>query len=111
MAVWPIDCIGFNPCTDPPRRVAGVPPFVPMPCDNLASNGAKLHAALAAFAHRLDPALGDWVAGEVRVPSTMVDSITPASDDALYAAKNAGRDCVREAEPPAVVLDVVRQAN
>jgi len=33
------------------------------------------------------------------------------ADDALYAAKNAGRDCVREAEPPAVVLDVVRQAN
>jgi fructuronate reductase len=67
------------------RRAAGVAPFVPMPCDNLASNGAKLHAALAAFAARLDPALGGWVAGEVRVPSTMVDSITPASDDILYA--------------------------
>ena len=25
------------------------------------------------------------------------------ADDALYAAKNAGRDCVREAEPAAVV--------
>jgi fructuronate reductase len=56
-----------------------------MPCDNLASNGAKLHAALVAFAGRLDPVLGDWVAGEISVPSTMVDSITPASDDALYA--------------------------
>ncbi|MBN9057385.1 MAG: GGDEF domain-containing protein [Rhizobiales bacterium] len=32
------------------------------------------------------------------------------ADDALYAAKNAGRDCVREAEPPAVVPDVVRRA-
>jgi diguanylate cyclase (GGDEF)-like protein len=30
------------------------------------------------------------------------------ADDALYAAKNAGRDCVREAEPPAVPLEVVR---
>jgi fructuronate reductase len=56
-----------------------------MPCDNLASNGAKLHAALVSFARRLEPALGAWVAAEVRVPSTMVDSITPASDDALYA--------------------------
>ena len=81
----PVSVIGWIVAGLAARRVAGVPPFVPMPCDNLASNGAKLHAALAAFAHRLDPALGDWVAGEVRVPSTMVDSITPASDDALYA--------------------------
>nr|WP_243848501.1 mannitol dehydrogenase family protein [Sphingomonas insulae] len=68
------------------RRAAGVAPFVPMPCDNLASNGAKLHAALVAFARVHDGALADWIAGEVRVPSTMVDSITPASDEALYAA-------------------------
>lgn len=33
------------------------------------------------------------------------------ADDALYAAKNAGRDCVREAEPAAVVLEVVRRAT
>ena len=33
------------------------------------------------------------------------------ADDALYAAKNAGRDCVRQAEPPAVVLEVVKRAN
>ncbi|MGB3875783.1 MAG: GGDEF domain-containing protein [Shinella zoogloeoides] len=33
------------------------------------------------------------------------------ADDALYAAKNAGRDCVREAEPPAIVLEVVKRAN
>ncbi|WP_411035842.1 GGDEF domain-containing protein [Shinella sp. BYT-45] len=33
------------------------------------------------------------------------------ADDALYAAKNAGRDCVRAAEPPAVVLEVVKRAN
>jgi fructuronate reductase len=68
------------------RRAAGVAPFVPMPCDNLASNGAKLHAALVAFARASDTGLADWIAGEVRVPSTMVDSITPASDEALYAA-------------------------
>ncbi|MES3152299.1 mannitol dehydrogenase family protein [Sphingomonas faeni] len=67
------------------RRDAGTAPFVPMPCDNLAANGAKLHAALVAFARARDAGLGDWIAGEVRVPSTMVDSITPASDAALYA--------------------------
>ncbi|MEG3163338.1 mannitol dehydrogenase family protein [Sphingomonas sp. PB2P19] len=67
------------------RKAAGNAPFVPMPCDNLASNGAKLHAALVAFARANDAELADWIAGEVRVPSTMVDSITPASDAALYA--------------------------
>ncbi len=67
------------------RRTAGIAPFVPMPCDNLASNGAKLHSALVAFAGRNNAPLADWIAGEVRVPSTMVDSITPASDAALYA--------------------------
>jgi len=67
------------------RRAAGTTPFVPMPCDNLASNGAKLHAALVAFAGRTDASLANWIASEVRVPSTMVDSITPASDAALHA--------------------------
>ena len=33
------------------------------------------------------------------------------ADDALYAAKNAGRDCVREAEPPPMVLEIVKRAN
>ena len=67
------------------RRRDGIAPFVPMPCDNLAQNGAKLHAALVAFARAGDAMLADWIAGEVRVPSTMVDAITPATDDALFA--------------------------
>ncbi len=67
------------------RRQGGTIPFTPMPCDNLASNGPKLHAALVAFARARDAGLADWIAGEVRVPSTMVDSITPASDPAFLA--------------------------
>jgi len=66
------------------RRTAGVAPFVAMPCDNLASNGRKLHAALVAFAAASDPELAAWIAETVRVPSTMVDSITPASDATLF---------------------------
>ncbi len=65
------------------RRSAGLRPFVPMPCDNLAANGPKLHAALVAYARASDAGLADWIEGEVRVPSTMVDSITPASDEAF----------------------------
>ncbi|WP_277969992.1 mannitol dehydrogenase family protein [Sphingomonas echinoides] len=66
------------------RHAAGEVAFVVMPCDNLANNGAKLHAALIAYAGAHDPYLAEWIAGEVRVPGTMVDSITPATDEALY---------------------------
>lgn len=65
------------------RRAASIAPFVAMPCDNLAANGAKLGAALASFARLHDPGLAAWISAEVRTPSTMVDSITPASDAAL----------------------------
>ena len=72
------------------RREQGVAPFVVMPCDNLADNGVKLLRALVTFAgarHGRD--LADWIAGEARVPSTMVDSITPAGDAALDADVHA----------------------
>lgn len=62
------------------RRAAGVAPFTVMPCDNLADNGRKLHAALVAYAGQVDAGLAAWIAAEVAVPCTMVDSITPASD-------------------------------
>jgi fructuronate reductase len=67
------------------RRARQLAPFVVMPCDNLAGNGAKVKAALVAFAQRQDAALAAWIAQSVLVPGTMVDSITPASDDALLA--------------------------
>ena len=68
-------------------------PFVLMPCDNLTNNGGKFHAALVAFVRATDdPAFADWIESEIRVPSTMVDSITPASDDALYADVAAALD-------------------
>ena len=63
------------------RRAAGLRPFTPLCCDNMVANGRKLGRAVEAFARRLDPALADWIAGEVRFPNTMVDSITPATDE------------------------------
>ncbi|WP_425441091.1 mannitol dehydrogenase family protein [Sphingomonas rubra] len=65
------------------RRAAGTAPFVILPCDNLASNGAKIRAALIAFARATDRGLADWIERQVDVRSTMVDSITPAGDEAL----------------------------
>jgi fructuronate reductase len=67
------------------RREAALAPFAVLSCDNMADNGAKLRAAAVAFARRFDSALADWIAGEVRFPCSMVDSITPASDEALLA--------------------------
>jgi fructuronate reductase len=79
----PASVIGWIVAGLAARRAAGVSPFVVLPCDNLASNGAKIRAALIAFARAADAALADWIAEHVDVRSTMVDSITPAGDDAL----------------------------
>lgn len=65
------------------RRSAGLAPFTTLCCDNMASNGGKLGAAVRAFADERHPELGRWIAGEARFPATMVDSITPATDDTL----------------------------
>ena len=61
-----------------------MPPFAVLSCDNLPDNGAVLHRALVAFAARVAIAdLARWIEAEVVCPRTMVDSITPATDDAL----------------------------
>ncbi len=67
------------------RREAGLSPFVVLSCDNLADNGAVLKRALAAYARQSDPGLARFIESEVVCPRTMVDSITPATDDALRA--------------------------
>lgn len=67
------------------RRAVGLPPFTVVSCDNLVDNGRRLGAAVAQFAHALDPDFAAWIAGEVAFPRTMVDSITPATDEALRA--------------------------
>ncbi len=66
------------------RREGGLPPFVTLSCDNLSDNGGKLGRAVAAFARAAgDDGLAEWISGQARFPRTMVDSITPATDDAL----------------------------
>ncbi|WP_425228523.1 mannitol dehydrogenase family protein [Sphingomonas sp.] len=82
----PISAIGWIVAGLAARRAAGDAPFVVMPCDNLPGNGAAVRAALIALARARDGSLADWIAGEVRVATTMVDAITPASDAALIAA-------------------------
>lgn len=108
----PASAIGWIVAGLAARRAGGMAPFTVAPCDNLASNGATVRAALIAFARARDTELADWIAGEVRVPATMVDSITPASDDALIKATAAAlgmRDTIpvqREAFTQWVIEDI-----
>ena len=81
----PVSIVGWLVLGLADRRASAMAPFTPLCCDNMVSNGRKLGRAVAAFARRLDPALADWIEAEVRFPDTMVDSITPATDDALRA--------------------------
>ncbi len=85
------------------RREAGLPPFTALCCDNMVANGRKLGAAVEALARRLDPALADWIAGEALFPNSMVDSITPATDEATRLA-------VREAIGVSDAIPVRREA-
>jgi fructuronate reductase len=67
------------------RRSQGVPPYAVLSCDNLPDNGTVLKRAMIAYARNSDPGLARWIEAEVSCPRTMVDSITPATDDALRA--------------------------
>ncbi|HVS77817.1 MAG TPA: mannitol dehydrogenase family protein, partial [Steroidobacteraceae bacterium] len=65
------------------RRERGLGPYLVVCCDNLSDNGPTLRRAVLAFAARRDAALAGWIEDGARFPRTMVDSITPATDQAL----------------------------
>jgi fructuronate reductase len=66
------------------RRATGAGGLAALSCDNLSGNGARFRrAALQFSAARGETDLARWIEGEVTFPDSMVDSITPATDDAL----------------------------
>jgi fructuronate reductase len=68
------------------RRAASAPAPSVVSCDNLTDNGGKLGRAVAALAEAQgDADLSAWLQDHVRFPNTMVDSITPATDEPLKA--------------------------
>jgi len=79
----PVSAIGYIVQSLKLRRAAGVPPYTLLSCDNLSGNGRCLARAVQHYATNISPDLGNWIAGEVRFPCSMVDSITPYSDDNL----------------------------
>jgi fructuronate reductase len=79
----PTSLIGFLVESLARRRSAGIEPPTIISCDNLVDNGSRLGRAVAQFAGCRDPGLAAWIEHEVPFPRTMVDSITPATTDAL----------------------------
>jgi fructuronate reductase len=79
----PVSLVGWLALGLGDRRRAGLAPFTPLCCDNMVANGKKLRAAVIEYAGRIDPELARWIAGEAVFPDSMVDSITPATGDAL----------------------------
>jgi len=81
----PISAVGYIVEGLRRRFAAGLSPYAVVACDNLADNGWRLKAAVVAFAAKVDADLAAWIEREGSFPRTMVDSITPATDDALRA--------------------------
>jgi len=80
----PVSAVGWVTEGLARRKAQGLAPFIAMSCDNVVGNGKKLRNAVLSFAKaRNEAGLESWIEGEVRFPCTMVDSITPAADEAL----------------------------
>lgn len=79
----PVSLIGYIAQGLARRRAAGLAGPAVVSCDNLPDNSHLLKRAIIAFAGHTDPGLADWIEREVAFPRTMVDSITPATDQAL----------------------------
>jgi fructuronate reductase len=67
------------------RRGSGAPAPTIISCDNLVDNGKRLKRGVLEFCTQQGPELAAWIDDAVAFPSSMVDSITPATDDALRA--------------------------
>jgi len=57
-----------------------IKPFHVIACDNLPDNGHKLKSAVIQFANHICADLGLWITKEIYFPNTMVDSITPKTE-------------------------------
>jgi mannitol 2-dehydrogenase len=88
------------------RRRAGLPGFTVLSCDNLPDNGACARAMVLGFARMRDAKLASWIDSHVTFPGSMVDRITPRTDDADRAFVT-GRFGVRDRSP--VITEPFRQ--
>lgn len=77
------------------RRAADAGPVAVVCCDNLAQNGRTLAGLVGDFVGALrDEPLAEWIASQVRFPSTVADRIVPATtvEDRAEARRLIGLD-------------------
>ncbi|MFC3549877.1 mannitol dehydrogenase family protein [Lysobacter cavernae] len=72
----------------------GVAPYTVLSCDNLPDNGRRLRRVVLQYAEHVDARLARWIEAEVAFPRSMVDSITPATDDALRDSVAQALSCM-----------------
>lgn len=63
------------------RRDRGISAFTIVSCDNIQGNGHVAHDMFLAYATRKDPALAEWIGGNMKFPNSMVDRITPVTTE------------------------------
>ena len=90
----PHSAIGYLVAGLRTRHQLGLAPYTVLSCDNLADNGHRLRRAVLQYAQRIDADLAEWIEAKVAFPCSMVDSITPASDDALRERVQGELGCV-----------------
>jgi fructuronate reductase len=90
----PFGAIGYLVAGLRRRWQQGLAPYTVLSCDNLPDNGGRLRRAVLRYAQQIDPALKEWIEAEVAFPRSMVDSITPATDEALREQVTAQLGCI-----------------
>ncbi len=68
------------------RRDLGLAPFSVMSCDNMPENGRVTRHVVMQLAQQHDPLLAEYIQQNITFPSTMVDRIVPAMNDAAFDA-------------------------
>jgi fructuronate reductase len=79
----PVSLIGYLVEALDRRRASGTGALTLISCDNMADNGGRLARAVEQLAGARDSGLARWIQEQVPCPRTMVDSITPATTEAL----------------------------
>ncbi|MCW2292372.1 fructuronate reductase [Pseudomonas sp. BIGb0408] len=92
------------------RHAAGIPAFTVLCCDNMPDNGQRTRQAVSALAALQEEGqatgLTQWISDHVAFPSSMVDRIVPAMDDASFSRLAQHLDCT---DPAAVVCEQFSQ--
>jgi mannitol 2-dehydrogenase len=63
------------------RHAAGLRPFTVMSCDNMQGNGTISRNMLVSYARLQNPEVADWIAENGAFPNSMVDRITPRTNE------------------------------